>query len=426
MNASKKVILIEFNELTPSLMTRFMADGNLPNFKRFHGESQVFVTDAEEDGEDLNPWVQWITVHTGLSADEHGVRFLSDGHKLTEKSVWDLLSDVGGRVWVCGSMNARYDAPLNGHLLPDPWSTGIDPYPAGEFASFYRYVRNAVQEHTNTDSSSSRTDTLSFLKYLVTHGLSFSTFSMLVRQLLHERRENVHWKRAACLDRLQFDVFRHYFRKYKPHFSTYFLNSTAHYQHKFWRNMEPELFDVPPSSDEGVGLESAILFGYQRMDEIIGKFIGMADQDTTLVFCTALGQQPYVGSESSGGRHYYRLKSPEAALERLGVENVSGYEPVMAEQCYLRFENDAAAEKAERVLSSYSVKDDRVFDPEHSRLFHTTRNGSDIMMQCRCTKLAPDDIVATSDATSLSIPFHELFYGIDGLKSGRHHPDGIL
>ena len=104
---SRSVILIEFNELTPSLMDKFMAAGHLPHFKLFHDEAHVYRTDAEEEGENLNPWIQWITVHTGLSASEHGITRLSDGHTLQTKAVWDLLGDAGFRVWICGSMNAR-------------------------------------------------------------------------------------------------------------------------------------------------------------------------------------------------------------------------------------------------------------------------------------------------------------------------------
>ena len=104
-------------------MHQFMQAGQLPNFDRFYAESSVYITDAEAEGEKLNPWVQWVTVHSGLGAKEHGVHLLSDGCKLEAPAIWDVLSDAGLRVWVCASMNARYDLPLNGYLIPDPWSS---------------------------------------------------------------------------------------------------------------------------------------------------------------------------------------------------------------------------------------------------------------------------------------------------------------
>src|SRR5215467_7784273 len=119
------LILIEFNELCPILLEKFMRAGDLPHFKRFYQESEIYVSDAEEQGEDLNPWIQWVTVHSGMAASQHKVKTLSEGHLVKEQAIWDLLSDAGYAVWVCGSMNPRYDLPLKGHLLPDPWSEGI-------------------------------------------------------------------------------------------------------------------------------------------------------------------------------------------------------------------------------------------------------------------------------------------------------------
>jgi hypothetical protein len=62
-----RVILIEFNELTPRLLDAWMASGDLPNFKRFYDRSQVFITEADDfDPVNLEPWIQWYSIHTGL------------------------------------------------------------------------------------------------------------------------------------------------------------------------------------------------------------------------------------------------------------------------------------------------------------------------------------------------------------------------
>ena len=65
--AAGNLILLEFNELCPPLLTRWMAEGRLPNFKRFHDASAVFITEADERAApNLEPWIQWYSVHTGL------------------------------------------------------------------------------------------------------------------------------------------------------------------------------------------------------------------------------------------------------------------------------------------------------------------------------------------------------------------------
>ena len=329
-----RMILLEYNELSPPIMERFIADGHLPNFRRFLDESEIYVTDAEVEGgdEQLEPWVQWVTLHTGASPDEHGVLKLSDPKHQSVPSVWDVLSRHGNDVFVCGSMNAESEESLAGFLLPDPWSTHVSARPRGEFDSFLDFVRANVQEHSNPETASTRTGALRFLSYMIGHGLSFDTIVATLRQLRDERRGGFHWRRACLLDKMQWDVFHHYYRKHLPAFSTFFLNSTAHFQHAYWRNMEPELFEAEVGDGTKAGLDEAILYGYQQMDTLTGKFMELAGDDVTLVFCTAMSQQPYLVADETGGKRAYRLKDSALLTTALGVEAGFSYEPVMAEE----------------------------------------------------------------------------------------------
>ncbi|WP_435005231.1 hypothetical protein P12x_003126 [Tundrisphaera lichenicola] len=411
--------MLEFNELTPSLMDRFIAAGHLPNFERLRAESHVYVTDAEEDGDNLQPWVQWVSVHTGLSASAYGITRLSDGHKLREKAIWDLISEAGYRVWVCGSMNARYDRPLNGCLLPDAWSTGLRAFPDGEFDSYDAFVRRAVQEHTSESQGLSKEMALSFLWYMAGHGLSPSTIRMILSQLWTERRTNrFKWRRAAIADQLQWDIFRHYYRKIRPHFSTFFINSTAHFQHSHWREMEPEAFHVLPDSEHLAEFKDAILYGYQQMDRIVGRFLSLAGSETTLIFSTALSQQPYTDAETAGGRHFYRLRSPAVLADRLGLQGTYTYHPVMAEQFVLRFADADAAEAAKRYLDGFRVGS--------TLAFHGSLEDADLILQSNQTREVSKTATLRDERTGREVPFYDLFYQLDNLQSGRHHPDGML
>src|SRR6266568_7036114 len=82
---STRLILIEFNELCPHLLQRFMDRGLIPNFRSFYESSTICTTDAGEDPGHLEPWIQWPTVHSGMSFHEHGVFHLGDGCRLEHK-----------------------------------------------------------------------------------------------------------------------------------------------------------------------------------------------------------------------------------------------------------------------------------------------------------------------------------------------------
>src|SRR5574341_559916 len=168
MTNATPVLLLEFNELSPALMERFMRDGDLPHFKTLYEESQVFLTDAEEKPPYLEPWIQWVSVHCGLPYREHKVFHLGDGDSLKENCLWDILSDCGLRVWVCGSMNVRYHLPVNGYILPDPWAHQPAPHPK-ELMPYFKFVQQNVQEHTRERPPLGAKDYLRFLWFMARH-----------------------------------------------------------------------------------------------------------------------------------------------------------------------------------------------------------------------------------------------------------------
>ena len=427
MRSKQSVILLEFNELCPSLMGQFIQQGKLPNFQRFYNESAVYTTDAEEQPPNLEPWIQWVTVHTGQPYEKHQIFFLDDGHKLKFPSIWDTVSAAGLRVWVCGSMNARYDMPLNGAFLPDYWTTRQTPYPKQEFQAFFNFVKRQVQEHTNDSASLNWQEYWQFLTFMTTHGLSGATIGAIAQQLLKEKQTGKYrWQRATILDRLQWDVFRWYYRKIQPQFSTFFINSTAHFQHLHWRNMESSRFQVQPTAQEQAEYETAILGGYQAMDRLIGEALALADDQTTVMLCTALSQQPCFTYEATGGKRLYRPRRFEEVLTFAGITGSYECSPVMAEEFFLRFDRESDAWAAEQQLAALQV--------DQQPVMRLKRQGNEIYIGCGIFDQLPTQAVlqrfdSKGDRASdpiATLPFFDLFYQIEDIKSGMHHPDGIF
>jgi hypothetical protein len=412
------VVLIEFNELSPILVDRFVKQGKLPNFERFRSESQVFVTEADERAPYLEPWIQWITVHSGLNYREHGIFKLGDGHLLDEQCVWDVLSEAGFRVWVCGSMNIRFDRPLRGWVLPDPWATEVQPYP-NELFPYFNFVQRNVVEYTKDRVPLTLADFVRFIRFMLGHGLSASTVRRIVQQLVGERiGTRMRWRRAVLLDRLQFDLFRSHYCDHKPDFSTYFVNSTAHFQHFYWRNLQPELFKVKPSAADQAQFQDAVLFGYQQMDQLLDEFIALAGEDATLILCTALSQQPCLKYEEEGGKVVYRPRDFNAFLDFAGIRGRFKIAPIMAEEFLVYFDSEACACEAEQRLLSLQV--------EKRPAMAITREARILSCNCRIVTKLPQDAILHAAYGKRSTPFFDIFYQIEGIKSGMHHPDGML
>lgn len=418
MPLNTRVILLEFNELTPSLMDRFIAQGHLPNFKRLHDQSRVFVTDAQEDQHNLEPWIQWVTLHTGLSASQHGIHNLDESYKLSQPGLWDLLSAAGHHVWICGSMNIKYNLPIRGWILPDAWSSNVAPYP-DHLRQYFRFVRANVQEHTNERVPLRKSDYAAFLKFMLTHGLSAGTMSAILTQIVKERSSGGRWKRATLLDRIQWDLFEWYQRKNRPHFSTFFLNSTAHFQHLYWRQMEPEKFRLKDTGADD-DRDHAILYGYQQMDLIVEKAIKLAGNDTIVILSSALGQQPYLLGEEKGGKRFHRPHDLAKFANQVRLKGVTGITPVMSEQFHIYFDSPESARTAAGQLRGSSVEGKPGFTIDYEP------GGTGLLAGSAVFQPVPDNARLTMPNGD-AFGFLEIFYLVnESLKSGMHHPHGIF
>ena len=416
MPTQQAVIVLEFNELSPVLMHRFIDAGQLPGFRRLHDEAAVWITDAGERPPFLEPWIQWITVHSGRPYAEHGVFNLDEGHRAPGPRIWDVLSAAGLDSWICGSMNVAADPGFRGWMLPDPWTTHVAPEPQA-LLPYFDFVRRHVLEYTNEQVPVTNADRLRFVAFMARHGLSAATGWAIVRQLAAERLDpERRWRRAVLLDRLQFDLFRWHWRRARPAFSTFFLNSTAHFQHFYWRNLEPGLFRVRPAEAEQRALSDAVLFGYRQMDRLVQQTLQMAGRDTTVVLCTALSQQPCLTYEESGGKVIYRPRDFERLLAFAGVTAPHRVAPVMAEEFHVYLESESAAAETERRLSAMRVG-------EWPALV-VRRDGSGLFCGCKIHGAVDKD--ATVSGPAGTTPFFGLFYQVEGVKSGMHHPEGLL
>ncbi len=398
-------------------MDRFIREGLLPNFARLRDESANYITDAGEDPPQLNPWIQWVTLHSGQSYAEHGVFHLGDAASRKVPMIWDDICASGNSAWVCGSMNIAVQPGFKGWVLPDPWDATTTARP-DDLEAYMKLVRAYVFEHTSGKRPVTLGTIGSFLAFMVRNGLSAGTVVRILRQLISERFGDSSWKRASILDLLQFDVFRSIYKKHKPLLSTLFYNSTAHYQHAFWRNMQPELFTIKPSAEEQKAKANAVLFGYQSMDRLVGEVFKMASADTVIALATALSQQPCLAWEGDGGKTFYKPHDMRKLLEFVGINTSEcRIDPVMSEQFHLRFADHAAAAQAKAQLDAVKIDSGR-------SVFGSRLEADSVFTGCSIFGDLPGGVRIVADTRTAS--FTDLFYQIEAIKSGMHHRDGLL
>jgi hypothetical protein len=200
----------------------------------------------------------------------------------------------------------------------------------------------------------------------------------------------------------------------RPDFSTFFINSTAHYQHAYWHCAFPEQFPTYAADPrQATKFRDAVLFGYRRMDALLGRFMALEREGALLILATALSQQ----ANSRVGKTYYRPVNVHQLLSHLGIKPAAVM-PVMSEQFSIRFPTNSEADLARARLAALEVDGESLigFAPAPDR---TVFFGA--MSQ---SALPPN--AALQGLPNGPQPFHEVFAPLPHLKSGIHHPESAL
>jgi hypothetical protein len=118
----------------------------------------------------------------------------------------------------------------------------------------------------------------------------------------------------------------------------------------------------------------------------------------------------------------YRPRKFEKVLEFAGINSNFVCSPVMAEEFHIRFENEQDATQAEEKLKALQVLTVQGGRP----MMRLKRNGKDIYAGCGIFEKIVSDATLRNASSGKSIPFFKIFYQIEEIKSGMHHPDRVL
>src|SRR6185295_3318181 len=120
MFAHAPVLLLELNEVNFEYVQFYADRGLLPNLNACIQNHGLSYTTSEQKYEELEPWIQWVSAHTGLTFSEHGVFRLGDivGHDIPQ--IWDRLEERGLKVGAVSPMNAKHRLRNAAFFLPDP------------------------------------------------------------------------------------------------------------------------------------------------------------------------------------------------------------------------------------------------------------------------------------------------------------------
>ena len=399
----KKLFLLELNEINFDAVNHYLKKGEyLPGIKKV--SENILITKSEKNYKNLEPWIQWPSIHTGKTFEQHKVFRLGDFVKSKEDQFFEKVEKAGYFVGAVSPMNASNKLKKPAYFIPDPWTkTPSD----NSFLS--KILSDSISQAVN-DNAQSKINLMTIIKlilafiWLVNPARFFHMFKYV---LLAARKP---WRKALFLDKFLFEVHKTLYKRKKPNFSTIFLNAGAHIQHHYFFNSSFSKSSklINPTwyikQNEDPFLEMLKVY-----DEMLLNVLNLPD--TELIIATGLSQRPF-----NYIKYYYRLKNHKLFLKDLDIKFTDVF-PRMTRDFLITFDTEEQATQAETKLSNIVVNDD-------IKLFGEIDNrGKDIFV----VLTFPHEVV---EKTVISLYGKKLFLkkyvSFVAIKNGEHQSKGFV
>ena len=404
---TNKTILLGLNELNFDYIKFYINQGLLPNLKKILDIQSPIETVSEGDYKLLEPWVQWVTIHTGKTFEEHKVFRLGDivDHPSLSQ-VFEELESEGLTVAAVSPFNADNRLKSPSFFIPDPWTK---TKPSGNW--IVKGLYNAVHQSVN-DNAKEKLN----IQSMASLGLGLLLYVPISRWFHYVKtvsKAKNPGAKAVVLDSLLADVHLTLWKKHKPDFSNLFLNSGAHIQHHYLFNSKayqgnlknPDWY-CPKGYDPLIQILSE--YDYQ-----IGEILKL--KDIKLVIATGLHQQPHEHLT-----FYWRLKEHVKFAEMIGIKNFSEILPRMSRDFLVKFKNETDALNAENLLNSfYAFKDD-------IKIFEVDNRGTSLFVELLYPNDIEDNDSIYSKESNLKLEKFKSYVAFVAIKNGEHNGIGYL
>jgi Type I phosphodiesterase / nucleotide pyrophosphatase len=401
---SGQLLFLELNEVNFGAMESYFAQGKLPRLAAFLNRHGYHETTSEETYELLEPWIQWVTAHTGLSYREHGIFRLGDMIHSEHQQIWERLEQAGLKVGAISPMNARNNLRSAAFFVPDPWtSTRVDA-PAA-YRKLYAAIARAV-----SDNAEAKLDARSLMHLLAgtTRAARPANYGRYMAYALAARRKP--WLRAAFLDQLLADMFIGMTRKTQPNFATLFLNGAAHIQHHYMFSSAAYQGPLRNPSWYIRDGDDPVLDIYSLYDRILGQVQDVFPQ-YRIMLATGLHQDAHAQVT-----YYWRFKDHAAFLKRIGIDFAT-VEPRMSRDFLITFRDPAQAAAAERRLAAARAGDG-------APLFETDNRGDSLFVSLiYAGDITPELVFSIGNESFSGLRDDVAFVA---LKNGEHNGIGYF
>lgn len=399
----KPLVIIELNEINFELIKEYLPSSKLPAFNNIIN-NQYIRTSSENEYHLLEPWIQWVSFHTGLKANDHKVFRLGDITKAENLTQFtENIENNGYLVGSISAMNMNNKLTNPAYFIPDPWTkTSSD-------GSFWNSkVSNILSNIVN--QSYSKRYVINDIFYFFLAMLKFSRITnwlTYIKVFIFSIGNS--WRLSLFLDIFLNDLHLNLFKKQKPMCSLLFLNGGAHIQHHYMNNAK----GINPKLKNPDWYLKTDLDPFYEMVEIYDNILQdyINRDDIELLILTGLTQSPH-----KKVNFYWRLNNHETFLQNVNIA-YKACNTLMTRDFVIEFDNINDLKNAKNKLSQFyeEKSGQQIFgeiDERNDSLFVSLTYNNDI-----------NNLSIITDGT-ISIKFRQLVSFV-AIKNGEHNSRGF-
>lgn len=400
----KKLIFIQLNEINFDILEKYRSKFTFKFFNNFFFDN-LKKTHSEQDYDLLEPWIQWVSIHTGKSAKEHNIFRLGDIKNFFYEQIFEKIEKKGKSVGAIASMNAKNNLLNPEYFISDPWTNTI----SGP-SSWIRFIAKNLSKIVNLNANKEIPIKI-YINILIILIRSFRFFNFKIYFNLLTKSFVKKWNKALILDLLLHDIHINFLKKKSLDFSTIFFNAGAHIQHHYFFNsffVKKDCKFRNPNwyiKDNYDPFEDVVLF----YDHILYEYSLLKDYE--IILSTGLSQKPY-----DRLKYYYRLVNHKNFLKIMGV-NFSKVEPRMTRDFLISFLDKKDLEDA-------IIKFDLINSLNNNEIFSYDRRDKSLFVSLIIPfEINENFIIYLDKKKSILMKNHVTFVA---LKNGMHSGEGYI
>jgi len=404
MKVNKKLIFIELNEINFDILRKYSTKCRFKFFNNFFFDN-LKKTHSEQDYDLLEPWIQWVSIHTGKSANEHNIFRLGDIKNFPYEQIFEKIEKKGNTVGAIVPMNAKNNLINPEYFISDPWTNTVS-----NPSSWISFIAKNLSKIINLNANKNIPLKI-YINILIILIRSFRLYNFKMYVDLFKKSFIKKWNKALILDLLLHDIHINFLKKKTVNFSTIFFNAGAHIQHHYFFNSvfvkKDSIFKNPEwyIKDKYDPFEDMVLF----YDNILYEYSMLKDYE--IILATGLSQKPY-----DRIKFYYRLINHRDFLQTIDI-NFSAVEPRMTRDFLISFHDKKDLEDAVKKFDLINLLN-------KNKIFSYDKRKQSLFVSLIVSNEIKDNYsIFINNKKSILLKEHVTFVA---LKNGMHSSEGYV